>query len=272
MEHVVLPAHGDDPSKKSTINNYVNNQRRENTSDNDIYSGLSEMFPLFGNPHDWFTEVYLKESDVGKLAFKKSQQEIQKAAKQMKEAIKEFSNKRRCIVKERESREHHVNISDLTTPTAKGAGSLSTRRQFGTIGVGVAVEVTQDLSPGKCSHGGQGHVMKVDGSGYSASFTVQYTEPSGGTTERGIGYDRLTALPYFYSATNVSRPKRAVTVQTEKSTSDKNTNNKNNQDDTIVELLQRSKSSGRAKGWRAKDLNVFTEKKKGVPRSTIVCS
>ena len=36
MEHVVLPIHGDDPSKKSTINNYVTHQIRENTSNHNI--------------------------------------------------------------------------------------------------------------------------------------------------------------------------------------------------------------------------------------------
>ena len=67
---------------------------------------------------------------------------------------------------ERTTREQHVNILDLTIPTVKGAGLLASFPCFGTIGVGIAIKVTSDLSPGKCSHGVQGHVIRMDGSGY----------------------------------------------------------------------------------------------------------
>ena len=80
-------------------------------------------------------------------------------------------------------------------------------------------------------------LMIIDGSGTSAKFTVKYTGPLGGMTKRGIGYDQLMALPFFYSATSHSQPKRAVTVQKEDSTSNTTKNNNNNQDDTIVELF-----------------------------------
>lgn len=66
------------------------------------------------------------------------------------------------------------------------------------IGVGVGVEDIEDLSPGKCSHSGEGHVIDVVGSGMSAKFKVKYTKPLGGTTERDIGYDQLTVIPLFY--------------------------------------------------------------------------
>lgn len=43
--------------------------------------------------------------------------------------------------------------------------------------VSVAVVATADLSPGKCSHGGEENVMDVDGDEMIAKFTVMYTEP-----------------------------------------------------------------------------------------------
>ena len=169
-------------------------KKRENISDHDIYSGIAEMFELVDNPHNWFTDVYLRDSEIGKAAKEKSQQAIKKAQKVMEDAANEFRNKRRCIVVERKTREKHVNISDLTTPTAKGAGSLAPRPHFGMIGVGVAVEVQADLSPGKCSHGGEAHVIDVDGSVTSAKFTVRYTKPLGETTQRGIRYNQLLRM------------------------------------------------------------------------------
>ena len=45
LEHVVLPSHDDYPSTKSMINNYVNNQIRENTSNHDITWVSLKCFP-----------------------------------------------------------------------------------------------------------------------------------------------------------------------------------------------------------------------------------
>ena len=50
--------------------------------------------------------------------------------------------------------------------------------------------------------------------------------------------------------------RREQLLYKEGSTFDTTTNNNNDKGDTIVELLQRSESNCRSKGWRAKDLNV----------------
>ena len=55
-------------SAQETINNYVRNQQNENVSDHDIYEGVADLFPDFGNPHEWFLNYYLKESEIGKAA------------------------------------------------------------------------------------------------------------------------------------------------------------------------------------------------------------
>ena len=246
LHHLVSHAVDNPQQTETTINNYISNQRREEVDDDDIYSGIEEMLPLFGNPIDWFRDVYLTTSDTAKTAMKTAKKQRKAAVAAAADADKEFHNKKRCLEAETEKRQYQANISSLTTPTAKGAGSVLPTTYFGSIGVGVFVKVKQDLSPGKCSHGGSGFVTNVTGNGPSSIFTVKYNDPSGGTTESNIGYARLTILPVFIVSNTGSRqPKRSTTTIENKTTTTNNTVTDNR---TIIELLTYAKSVGRKKG------------------------
>ena len=84
-----------------------------------VYRGIEEMFPLFGNPIDWFSDVYLMTSDTAKTALKTAEKQQKEAVLACADAEKEFHNKRRCLKAEKEKQQYQANISFLTTPTTK---------------------------------------------------------------------------------------------------------------------------------------------------------
>ena len=254
LKHVVQYAVSDAEATKISINNFIFEQREEGVTDDIIYEKIGHNYPEFGNPYDWFHELYLDENETASVCMQVAIKARKTAAAAVVAAENEFHNKRRCKEKEMEERNRQATFSNLTTPAATGVGSIPNIKP--TVGVGMAVEISQDLSPGKCSHGGTGHVVGILNTGIRATFTVKYDGPSGGRTEPGIGYKRITPLPLYYRR-NTSRPVRTVAapvpVPIPAITLTELNNNK-----TIIEMLQYGKTHGRGKGWRAKDLNVFT--------------
>lgn len=252
LKHVVQYAVSDAEATKVSINTFIFKQREEGVTDDIIYEKIGHNYPEFGNPYDWFHELYLDENETASVCMQAAIKARKTAAAAVVAAENEFHNKRRCKEKEMEERNRQATFSNLTTPAATGVGSIPNITPM--VGVGMAVEISQDLSPGKCSHGGTGHVVGILNTGICATFTVKYDGPSGGRTETGIGYKRITPLPLYYRR-HTSRPVRtaAVPVPILATTVTKLNNNK-----TIIEMLQYGKTHGRGKGWRAKDLNVFT--------------
>jgi hypothetical protein len=94
-------------------------------------------------------------------------------------------------------RKKQIKSSDLTT-----ARSVLAALGIKQLGVGSYIQVEQDLTVNKCSHGGIGFVEATVGDGAQRTFTVKY---SGETrTESEITYCRATEkMPY-----GVARPVR----------------------------------------------------------------
>ena len=245
----------DAEATKLSINKFIFKQREEGVTDDIIYEKIGHMYPDFGNPNDWFRELYLVENETALICMQVAEKAQKAAAVAVVTAEKEFHNKRRCKEKEMDERNRQAAFSNLTTPAAKGVGSIQTTTP--SVGVGMAVDVVPDLSVGKCSHGGTGHVIGMIDTGITSTFTVKYDKPSGGRTEKGIGYNRITPLPMYYTPIK-SRPIRASTLTPMVQSTTVSKSNNNNDNKTLIELLQYGKTNGRGKGWRAKELNVHT--------------
>ena len=75
LHHVVSHAVENPQQTTTTINNYILNQRREDIDDDEIYCGIEDMLPVFGNPIDWFRDVYLTTSDTAKTVMKTAERQ-----------------------------------------------------------------------------------------------------------------------------------------------------------------------------------------------------
>jgi hypothetical protein len=84
------------------VRNFVKNQQHENVLEQDIYDGLSEMLPQFGNPLMFFTEM----ATVAQKSVEKEAKEVNSRAQN------EFTNKRKCIELEREVRAKQMRTSE----------------------------------------------------------------------------------------------------------------------------------------------------------------
>lgn len=74
----------EDPSQVTTmVRNFVKNQQHENVSEDEIYDGLSEMLPQFGNPLTFFIEIAIPYDDTIKMATV-AQKSVEKEAKEVK--------------------------------------------------------------------------------------------------------------------------------------------------------------------------------------------
>ena len=187
----------------------------------------------------------------------RAEKAVRKSAKVAQLAAeKEYNNKRLCVEYEREERLKQSSNSALTTPSAK---TIRTHLDspFGEILQGSYVEITADLSPGKCSYGGKGHVIEKLGAGPKATFRVKYDESFGRHTEHGIPYCRITLIPttyQHYQRNKNARPKRKRSPNGEPQEAKKAK--------TIPITLQLEdilidgRSRNREKGWRAKDMGV----------------
>jgi hypothetical protein len=84
------------------VRNFVKNQQHKNVSEQDIYDGLSEMLPQFGNPLTFFTEIVMSYDDTIQTATV-AQKTVEEEAKEVNSrAQNEFTNKCKCIELERQ--------------------------------------------------------------------------------------------------------------------------------------------------------------------------
>ena len=105
-----------------------------------------------------------------------------------------------------------------------------------------------------CSYGGNCFITDVNGDGVLRMFTVKYDKSgsSGGKTEAGIPYSRLTVVPSPFASTKLARERRAPEML----------NNLPPQPPTTPQLmsiqaiLAAGAARGKHKGWRAKGLGV----------------
>ncbi|KAG7367978.1 transposase [Nitzschia inconspicua] len=169
-----------------------------------------------------------------------------------KAAIGEREAKLKCLEYEKENRSNgQLAIDNFTPPKAP----LALARAYDDISCGEMVFVQPDLSPGKCRHGGLGHVIDFEGTGPSRTFAVRYHQSSlmGATTESGISYKDISRMPdgaWEITSSNRKRSASATIVyQTQPSKKEKSM--------TLVEQLVEARARGMGKGWRAKQLGVF---------------
>lgn len=197
----------EDPSQVTAmVRNFVKNQQHENVLEQDIYDGLSEMLPQFGNPLTFFTEIVMPYDDTIQMATV-AQKSVEKEAKEVNSrAQNEFTNKRKCIELEREVRAKQTRTSE--TYGTYGGETYNYNRKFFETGPGEYVLVAPDLSPGKLSHGGTGFILH--GEGAHRLFTVRYDEcaTAGQSVEKDIPYARITVQPFLFSAQKPSRARK----------------------------------------------------------------
>ena len=201
LKHVVGHLDDDPETFANTVRNYVKNARKEDSTDEFIFEEIGALNVLYGNPFDWYMGMYLKYDERAQARVQvaaRAEKAVRKSAKVAQLAAeKEYNNKRLCVEYEREERLKQSSNSALTTPSAK---TIRTHLDspFGEILQGSYVEITADLSPGKCSYGGKGHVIEKLGAGPKATFRVKYDESFGRHTEHGIPYCRITLIPTTY--------------------------------------------------------------------------
>lgn len=238
---------------ETAIRNYIVNLQLENHKENEIYTKLDEMNPLLGDPLAFYEEFVLEYDECAASAKKAEEKAAKAAAKAAATAAAEFSNKRKCAELEEETRKKQATTSELTTArVTKKANSIEK------FGAGCYVRVMPDLSPGKCSHGGTGFVMGVDGEGFQRTFTVQYDKSTsdGGKTECGIPYSRLEELPSPFEPTKRERNRKSP-----ENFAAENVPLKAGPPPptAIHEILSLGHTRNRGKGWRAKDLGVLED-------------
>ena len=137
--------------------NLVNNLKRENTPVEVIFRELTALFPDAGCPLAQYTTI-----DGGYMAARRSEHAVRREATEVaSRADAEFVNKRQCIEAERKAQRQQTLATNLTSPPA----TKSTIHSQSAIKPGQYVLVLQDLSPGKCSCGGEAWVQAVRGTG-----------------------------------------------------------------------------------------------------------
>ncbi|KAG7339193.1 hypothetical protein IV203_020156 [Nitzschia inconspicua] len=171
----------------------------------------------------------------------------------VKATVGEKEAKLKCLEFEKENRSNgQLAIDKFTLPKAP----LALARAYDDISCGEMVLIQPDLSPGKCRHGGLGHVIDFEGIGPSRTFTVRYHQSSlmGATTESGISYNDISRAPDGAWEITSSTRKRSVPTPC---ILDQPPPSKKGKTMTLVERLVDARSRGMGKGWRAKQLGVF---------------
>ena len=96
-------------SLKQEIDEIVSNMRAQNKSEDYIYEYIGNAYHQYGNPYDWWTEIFLGGSlervkgnrhcvdHEARISWDQAVKMMKDALKKMRDAEKEFQNKRRCI-------------------------------------------------------------------------------------------------------------------------------------------------------------------------------
>ena len=266
FRYVVQAWYPEDSAIEKAARSYVLNLQREDATDEQIFDALEEMNPMMGNPLAFYEAFIEGEEESHKTATAAAVKAAKAAEEAAQAAATEFANKRKCTELEQEERAKQSAASNLTTANVT-PHSLNMKAD---ITVGDYVFVEADLSPGMHSHGGHGFVMAALGASVDRLFTVKYDAASvhGGQIERDIPYSRVTEVPTVFAATKQQRERKAPA---------------NFAQETapvpvvpptplgIQAILTAGFQAGRAKGWRAKDLGVFTGERNHSERSSLAC-
>jgi hypothetical protein len=224
-------------------------------TDDEIYDELEVMFPYHGHPLSWYEfaeTIDTEKHDIAIAAAKKVDRELKQAASS---ATTEYDKKRKCAELERVEREKTMKMFDITTKEP-ARGVLAQLDASLAIKVGDFVNVLEDLSPLKMSHGGKGYVTGKETKDDVSTFTVKYLETEGGSrysSESGIPVSRLTVTPLaiFGDGPKV-RPQNKVVAPED------NSNGAEHSANTLKERLQEGFANGLAEGWRRRDFSKRT--------------
>lgn len=182
---------------------------------------------------------------------KKAQREARLAAER---AANEYSNRRKCLDLERQARQSQTTEPALVT-TAK---QTPRKFQLPVFGSGMYVEVEPDMSPGKCSNGGNAHVQAVVYKDGEPLFTVEYDENSNnGRVERDVPLWRLKEKSYGSYFRPGPRPERECTKRAPLASLDPQSTRKPPPPERdLIDELKHGWTQNRKRGWRASDLGV----------------
>ena len=166
----------------------------------------------------------------------------------------EFVNKRQCIEAERKAQHQQTLATNLTSPPA----TKSTIHSQSAIKPGQYVLVLQDLSPGKCSYGGEAWVQAVRGTGGSIVCDIEYMKNATGNktrSETALPLSRLTVKNCAWHEAQLchdsdkrgSKRKQQVTTPPPEKLQSKDLT-------PLKDVLSLACQSGKSKGWRAREI------------------
>ena len=143
-----------------------------------IFQELTALVPDAGCPLTWYTTI-----DGGCMVARHSEYALRREANNAAtRADAEFVNKRQCIEAERKIQHEQTLAGTLTTPPAMK--NTAQKDCQSAIKPGQYVLISQDLSPGKFSYGGEAWVLAVHGTGGRIVCNVEYIKNTAGNKTR----------------------------------------------------------------------------------------
>ncbi|KAI2498747.1 hypothetical protein MHU86_15758 [Fragilaria crotonensis] len=231
--------------------NLVKNLKRENASNTVIFHELSGLFPNVGCPLVQYHKV-----DNSYIAAQRSEHAVRREAREVAtRADAEFVNKRQCIEAERKTQREQTLATNLTSPPCSTSNKVN--RHQSAIRPGQYVLVSQDLSPGKFSHGGEAWVLAVHGSQGSMVCDVEYIKCTAGNRTRGekaVPLSRLTLKNCAWHAAQLSCNKRGSKRLQEQMTTPPPEKQTSKDSKPLKDILSLACQSGMSNGWRAREM------------------
>lgn len=245
----------DNAFEEETLRNFVNNLKHyEGAIDDEIYDRVAELCPVLGCPLTFYKECFVPNDTSCQKAHVAAKKLKTKATKLTKEAQEEFENKRRCVEFEiAQRKEQLTTVSSVTTAPKSRSKSFAKV----VVSVGDYVKVKEDLSPGKCSHGGTGFVIAVDGDGGKLKAAVKYDEGMSGTVENDVPLKRITVSPVPLHYFKANRKRKATDIMNIAAPSESKSSSVPSH---IEAILKDGASRGMGKGWRARSLGFSSKK------------
>jgi hypothetical protein len=222
------------------------------------------MNPALGNPLTFYEEFVMKYDESYKNAAKAQKKAEKEARTLAARALMELTNKRKCHELEQSTRNKQSKTSELTTSSQK-----QQETQVLDITPGSYVCVEPDLSPGKCSHGGNVFITDINGDSVLRTFTVKYdtSGSSGGKTESKIPYSHLTVVPSPFACYKLARDRRLPEVMNIQAPQPPATPTLTK----IQDILAAGASRGKHKGWRANELGVVEHGRRNERFNILLC-
>ena len=180
---------------------------------------------------------------------------VRKKAKKLEIDLKEeYKKKKKCIKFEEEKRREDLKESELTTPCLTRRNISKELSEKPSFDLGVRVKVSEDLSVGKCSHGGLGWVIGVNGIGGNTECDVRYDYCASGCQsliEKNVNIQRMTEMPspFEHSPKRIRNSKRNTFLKEDDAPKNAHVNNESG----IWIKLENGYKSNRKTGWLAND-------------------